>query len=132
MLVPMLNDWLRLQESDLRLVSVFDIDCEGFLGMLLYLLAGYQIGRGALGKLPTWSLIAVFLGAFVGSAWYQYYALSLPHHVLVDYSYILTLVCAAMLFEFYEEQIDRRRMEQACWRGCQKVALESILSTLSL
>lgn len=108
MLVPAINDWLILQDAELRVGTVFNIGEEGFLGMLLYLLLGYVIGSGAFKKIPTWSLCAFFAASFAGSVWYQYYALSMPCHVLVDYSYVTVLVCAAMLFEFLR-RLDRQK-----------------------
>ena len=107
-LVPAINDWLILQDAELRVGTVFNIGEEGFLGMLLYLLLGYVIGSGAFKKIPTWSLCAFFAASFAGSVWYQYYALSMPCHVLVDYSYVTVLVCAAMLFEFLR-RLDRQK-----------------------
>ena len=79
----------------------------------IYIIVGYLVGKGALGRLSTWTVALMAGGSFLICCGYQLWAYSQPADYLIGYSFPLLPVCAGFLFELVRRGADRvRRLER--------------------
>lgn len=97
MVVPAINDLLSVLGLE-RFSSPLG-EHYLFSFYYVYIIVGYLVGWGALGKLRTWAVAAVAAGSFLLCCAYQLWVYSQPANYLVSYSFPLMPVCAGFLFE---------------------------------
>ena len=75
----------------------------------IYIIIGYLVGRGALAKYKTGTIIAGGLGSFVISCGYQLWIYTMPADYPIGYNFPLLPVCAGFLFELLRRGADKLR-----------------------
>lgn len=73
----------------------------------IYILLGYAIGKGALARLSTVTVILSAVGSFLLCCGYQLWAYAQPANYLVAYDFPLMPVCAGFLFELVRRTAHR-------------------------
>lgn len=105
MVIPCINDLLsvlKLQKFTTPLAEHYF-----FSFYYIYIIVGYLVGKGTLGKLSTWSVTAVAAGTFLICCGYQLWVYSQPADYLVGYSFPLLPICAGFLFELVRRGAER-------------------------
>lgn len=78
----------------------------------IYIIIGYLVGRGALGRLKTGVVAGVAALSFLLCCGYQLWAYSKPVNYLVAYDFPLMPVCAGFLFELVRRLADGSKKAQ--------------------
>lgn len=106
MLVPNLNAFFGLMGMDISLsmnLKAYYV----FSVYMLFVLAGYAVSQGALGKIPSPVIYLSAAGSFLLLCGYQLFAFSREYVYLVDYSSSGLLVCSVLVFESIRRFADR-------------------------
>ena len=99
MVMPAINALLDLGGKDQLSLNLYAADLLPMF--LLYILVGYFVGQGCLSRFKTWAVALAAVVTFGICCGVQYYAYSQPVDYLVSYSFPLTPLCAAFLFELF-------------------------------
>lgn len=111
MVMPSVNDFLRLHGLPTYTSALYMSDLISYF--YLYILAGYFVGQGVLGKWKTWVVAGAAVGTFLLCCGYQMYMYAQERNGLIDYYFPLLPVCAGMLLELLRRGADRlRRLER--------------------
>lgn len=100
MLIPNLNEYFAIIESDYRMNSAISIG-NLFSIYFIYVFIGYYVGNNEIvSEISTGWLAFLTMLAFMFCCGYQYFAYRGPTNYLVSYDLVGILICATLLFEF--------------------------------
>lgn len=99
-LVPNINAFLY--QLGIRYQFNFVLESANIFSMyLVYVLAGYYIGKGLLRDIANGTLFGVMIFGFAGSCVFQLFSFKMPYGYVVYYDSIGILATSICLFEFF-------------------------------